>query len=171
MLTPEGLARWAELLARDLQGGVVIVRDGDGSAQEAKAPIENAGAVAPHRISNKATKDTATVKFTPTHDGAYYPKNELIPPWTPGVAGVMLAYVVRDGGNSPYTGTVVGRRGLVCDELEPCSEALPCSDWESPSGTQLVEDVTYTETGGTGRSATSSPTRRTASGTPAWRGT
>jgi hypothetical protein len=107
-----------------------------------------APAVAPHRISNKATKDTATVKFTPTHDGAYYPKNELIPPWTPGVAGVMLAYVVRDGGNSPYTGTVVGRRGLVCDELEPCSEALPCSDWESPSGTQLVEDVTYTETGG-----------------------
>lgn len=107
-----------------------------------------APAVAPHRISNKATKDTATVAFTPTHDGAYYPKAELVPPWTPGVAAVMLAYMVREGGISPYTGTLLGRKGLVCSELEPCSDSLPCTDWTSPSGTQLTEPVTYAETGG-----------------------
>lgn len=41
MFTPEGIARWAELLAEDLRGGVMIVRDGDGDAQEATAPIES----------------------------------------------------------------------------------------------------------------------------------
>lgn len=105
-------------------------------------------AVAPHRISNKASKDSAGFVFTPTHDGAYYPKAELIPPWTPGVAAAIIAIIIRDGGTTPYTGTLVGRKGLVCSELEPCSEALPCSDFSSPSGTQLSEDVTYAETGG-----------------------
>lgn len=104
---------------------------------------------APHRISNKASKDTATFVFTPTHDGAYYPQAELIPPWTPGVAAAIIAIIIRDGGTTPYTGTLVGRKGLVCNELEPCSDAsLPCSDMASPSGTQLSEDVTYAETGG-----------------------
>jgi hypothetical protein len=104
---------------------------------------------APHKISNKATKDTATLRFTPTHDGVYLAKPELVPPWTPGVAAVMLAYMVREGGSTPYTGTVVGRKGLVCSESEPCSDStLACTDWTSPSGTQLTEGITYGETGG-----------------------
>jgi hypothetical protein len=103
---------------------------------------------APHKISNKATKDTATVKFTPTHNGVYFAAPELVTPWTPGVASKMLAYMVREGGASVYTGTLVGRKGLVCSESEPCSSTLACTDWESPSGTQLTEDITYSETGG-----------------------
>jgi hypothetical protein len=103
---------------------------------------------APHKISNKATKDTATAKFTPTHDGVYVAAPELVTPWTPGVAAKILAYMVREGGSSAYTGTLVGRKGLVCSESEPCSDTtLACTDWDSPSGTQLTEDVTYTETG------------------------
>lgn len=112
---------------------------------------DRAPTVAPHTISNKATKDTATALFTPTHDGTYLPKPELVPPWTPGVAGIMLAYMVREGGSTPYTGTIVGRKGLVCSESEPCSDTtapLLCTDWTSPSGTQLSEAVTYAETGG-----------------------
>jgi hypothetical protein len=44
MWTPEGLARAIELLAEDLRGGYVIVRDGDNEpdeAQQAKAAIES----------------------------------------------------------------------------------------------------------------------------------
>lgn len=106
-----------------------------------------APAAAPYRISNKGGKDHADFAFTPTHDGAYVPCPELIPPWTPGVPAPILAVKAMEGGASPYTGTVVGRFGLVCSDLEPCSDSLPCSDWESPSGVQLTEDVTYAETG------------------------
>lgn len=106
-----------------------------------------APSVAPHRISNKATKDTALIAFTPTHDGQYVPCDQLIPPWTPGVPGAIIAVKVMEGGADPYTGTEVGRLGLVASDSEPCSDSLPCSDWESPSGTQLAEDVTYPETG------------------------
>jgi hypothetical protein len=82
MLTPEGLARWAELLARDLQGGVVIVRDGDGSAQEAKAPIENAGAEA-GAVTVLATfpEDAANfewkVRYITTADGVIVDREAL----------------------------------------------------------------------------------------------
>jgi hypothetical protein len=103
---------------------------------------------APHKISNKTGKSTATFLFTPVHDGVYVAAPELVTPWTPGVASTILAYMAREGGSSAYTGTIVGRKGLVCSESEPCSDStLACTDWESPSGTQLTEDVTYTETG------------------------
>lgn len=106
--------------------------------------------VAPHRISNKATKDTASVTFTPTHDGVLYPSDVLIPgdDLILGAAQKILAVRVTDGGGiSPYTGTLVGRKGLLATDQIACSESLACTDWESPSGTQLSEDVTYAETG------------------------
>lgn len=108
-----------------------------------------APAVAPHRISNKTGKTTATLAITPTHDGVYLVGPELVPPWTPGAAAAIIALIIRLGGTTPYTGTLVGRKGLVCNELEPCSDAsLACSDFSSASGVAIAEDVTYTETGG-----------------------
>jgi hypothetical protein len=104
-------------------------------------------AAAPYRISDKPGKDHADFAFTPTHDGHYVPCAQLIPPFTPGVPAPILAVKVMEGGVDPYTGTEVGRLGLVCSDSEPCSDSLPCSGWESPSGTQLAEDVTYPETG------------------------
>jgi hypothetical protein len=108
-----------------------------------------APSTAPHRISAKPSKDTATFTFTPVHDGQAIPSESLIPPFTPGQPRPTIAVMIRDGGATPYSGTLVGRKGLVCSESEPCSESLACSDWESPSGTQLSEDVTYAEEGAT----------------------
>lgn len=88
-----------------------------------------AATTAPHKISNKTGKSTATVRFTPS-------------------GGAINAYMVRLGHITPYTGTLLGRQGLVCDEREPCSASLACSDYSSPSGTQIAEDITYAETGG-----------------------
>lgn len=102
-------------------------------------------ATAPHRISNKAGKDTATLAVTPTHDGVHYPGPTLIPPYTPGAHEPIIAVRICDGGTDPYSGKLVGRKGLVCSESEPCSEALACTDWESASGAAIAEDVTYAE--------------------------
>jgi hypothetical protein len=90
---------------------------------------------APHRISNKATKDTATLKFTPTQSGG----------------GAVKAYMVREGGATPYTGTLLGRRGLVCSDSETCSDTDPnkrCTEATTASGAQITETITYAETGG-----------------------
>lgn len=100
---------------------------------------------APFVISAQPGKNHADFTFTPTHDGQHLPGPQLVPPFTPGGAEPIIAVRICDGGTSPYTGKLVGRKGLVCSESEPCSEQLACSDWQSPSGTQLTEDVTYPE--------------------------
>jgi hypothetical protein len=90
---------------------------------------------APHKISNKATKDTATLKFTPTQSGG----------------GAVKAYMVREGGATPYTGTLLGRKGLVCSDSETCSDTDPnkrCTEATTASGAQITEPITYSETGG-----------------------
>lgn len=77
---------------------------------------------APHRISDKATKNVATVKFTPT-------------------GGTIRAWRITVGGNRK-TGRLAGKRGLVTglDVCGPQSFSLAL-----PSGTQITEDVTFTE--------------------------
>lgn len=117
------------------------------TATIAVTTADAAPAAAPHRISNKAGKDSAALSITPTHDGVYMPGDTLIPPFTPGSAAPIIALRIMEGGTTPYTGTLVGRKGLVCDELEPCSESLACSDFSSASGAAITEDVTYAETG------------------------
>lgn len=124
---------------------------------------------APNRISAKAGKNTATVKFTPTHDGNFIPKNELIPQgdalrpserlnpseslvpydgWYPGRQQPTIAVRIEEGGAAVGTGRLMDRFGLVCsDAFEVCSDSLPCSDFSSPSGTQLQKVLTYAETG------------------------
>lgn len=89
---------------------------------------------APHKISNKATKDTATLKFTPVQSGG----------------GAVKAYMVREGHITPYTGTLLGRRGLVCSDSETCSDTdadKRCTEATTPSGAQITETITYAETG------------------------
>lgn len=107
-----------------------------------------APAAAPHRISARPTKDTATFTFTPTHDGVLYPSDFLFPgDWYPGEVQDIIAVSIREGGISAYSGTEVGRKGLLCSPNRVCSPSLKCSSWRSPSGTQLAEDVKYAETG------------------------
>lgn len=129
-----------------------------------------APAVAPHRISGQATKDVATLTITPEASEGLLPSDDLLPeePYLPisdtfylndstyfsegllpdadetQIAGVRI----NVGGVSPYTGTLVGRKGLPCSDSLPCSGALPCSDWESTAGTPIAEDVTHAELGG-----------------------
>lgn len=91
-----------------------------------------APAVAPHKISNKTGKSTATLVITPTSS----------------VGRAINAIRVRLGGSTAYTGTLVGGKGLVSSDSEPCAEALACTDWSSASGAAIAEDVTYAETGG-----------------------
>jgi hypothetical protein len=63
MWTPEGLARAIELLAADLEGGVVIVRDGDGEdAQQARTSIESV-AVDGATVTVQATFPEAEANF------------------------------------------------------------------------------------------------------------
>lgn len=106
---------------------------------------------APFRISAKATKSTATVKFTPTHDGLLFPSTALAPEEQEaiipeGPPRKILGYRLRLGGASYATGVDLGHRGEVCGE-EVCSEARVCSEWDSPSGVQLTEVIDYAETG------------------------
>jgi hypothetical protein len=87
--------------------------------------------VAPHRISNKSGKDTATIKFTVINTR-------------------ISAYMIRMGGSTAYTGTLLARKGFVCSESEPCSDTDPdkvCTDLNISSGTQVTETITYAKTG------------------------
>lgn len=104
-----------------------------------------APAVAPHRISSKAGKSTASVSFTPTHDGVLYPSDALLPEddLYPGAAAPIVAYIVRVGGTTPDTGRPAGGKSGVCSALFACSQQ-PCG-WSSPSGAAIAEDVTFVE--------------------------
>lgn len=132
-------------------------------------------ATAPHRISDEPTKDVLDLAFTPGDlptlpSESLLPSEALVPSngyglWpsealtpsetlTPSnmrgtVAPDVVAVRINVGGIDPYTGTLVGRYGLVCSERLACSESLPCSDWQVPAGTTLSEDVTFAELAGT----------------------
>lgn len=93
---------------------------------------DSAPAAAPHRISGVPTKTDAAILFTPTSE----------------VAATVLGVRITIGGATPYTGKLVGRKGLPCSDQLACGESLGCSDWESPTGVQLSEDVTYAELAG-----------------------
>lgn len=130
-------------------------------------------AVAPHRISPQAGKDTVTVKFTPTHDGhlvpgpTVYPSDGSVYPAStdaalgpfpddfypdegaliPEVTQDIIAYVIREGGVDQTTGKAMEFAGSVCSAALPCSARRPCSEWgyRAQSGTQVTKALTYAE--------------------------
>lgn len=83
---------------------------------------------APNKISKKATKNSLTFKFTPTAGGA------------------ILAWRARLAPTNRNTGTLLGKRGMVCGSGDRCGEATAFSV-SIPSGTQITEDATTTEIG------------------------
>lgn len=85
----------------------------------------------PNKISNKATKTTATFKFTPT------------------ATSPILAWRARIKPTNRNTGALAGRRGMVCGTGDRCGtpEAMSLS---SASAKQITETATYTEAGGLG---------------------
>lgn len=113
---------------------------------------------APHRISNKPTKSTATVAFTPIDEGLLPTADtgtdaDLLPDDVDLLPDAeadqpILAYRFTTNSVGPYLGTEVSHRGRVATDQMACSESLVCEDFESASGTQLTEQVTYAETGG-----------------------
>lgn len=89
------------------------------------APDAVAG-TAPHKISNKATKDSLSLKFTPTS------------------SGTIRKWVVREAPSNHNTGTVLGKRGMVCGTGDTCGNAGSVA-LAHPSGTQVTEGITYSE--------------------------
>lgn len=81
--------------------------------------------VAPHRLSAKAGKNQATVKFTPT-----------------AAAGPIRAWRLTVGGNRK-TGRLAGNLGAVCG-LDRCGApgVMPLA---AASGVQRTEVITFTE--------------------------
>jgi hypothetical protein len=77
---------------------------------------------APHRISNRPSRDTAAVRFTV------------------GGSGSVRAWLARIGGVGLTTGKRVGGQGVICG-VTRCGEAAPLA---RPLG-QIAEDVTYAE--------------------------
>jgi hypothetical protein len=110
---------------------------------------DKAPTVAPHKISNKTGKSTATFLFTPVHNGVYVAAPELVTPWTPGVASEdPRVHGARGWQQRVHRHHRWSQGARVQRESEPCSDStLACTDWDSPSGTQLTGDVTYAETG------------------------
>jgi hypothetical protein len=112
-----------------------------------------APAAAPYRISGVAGFSTATLLFTPTHDGTIYPMDTLaldegVTPLYPAPnVRKIIAYRVRMGGTDFKSGVDLGRKGEPCGQ-EPCSAARKCTSWNSDSGVQLTEVIDYAETGG-----------------------
>lgn len=130
---------------------------------------------APHRISNVAGYQTATVQFTATHDGnmtpgpTTYPSDGSIFPASsdaaagpfpddpafipddgalvPGVAQDIIGYIVREGGSDPASGRPIAFAGSVCSAALPCSSRRKCSEWgyRVPSGTQVTLPITYAD--------------------------
>lgn len=86
---------------------------------------------APHKISNKATKNSLTVKFTPT------------------AVGTIRAWRIRLTPTNRNTGRLLGKLGMVCGSGDRCGENSARS-LSMASGTQVTENVTYAEvtTGG-----------------------
>jgi hypothetical protein len=81
---------------------------------------------APHKISDKAGKNSASVKFTVT------------------AAGPIRAWRMRLAPTNRNTGVLLGKRGMVCGSGDRCGEATARS-LVMESGTQVTEDVTYPE--------------------------
>lgn len=124
---------------------------------------------APHKISAISGKNTATVKFTPTHDGNLVPCAELTPSAGlvpsehltpdealmpsdgiyPGLVLPMIGVRIEEGGGAVGAGTLMDYVGAPCsDTLLACSDSRPCTDWSSASGVQLTRILSYAETGG-----------------------
>jgi hypothetical protein len=78
---------------------------------------------APHRISAKATKDSATVRFQVAG------------------SGVVRAWRIRIGGTGLLSGLKAGGEGLICGESR-CGEGKSLA---RPLGTEITEAVTYSE--------------------------
>jgi hypothetical protein len=87
-----------------------------------------AATTAPHKISKKATKETATFKFTIT------------------AASTIRAWRARRSPTNRNTGTLLGRRGMVCGSGDRCGtpEAFTLS---MASSTQSTETTNPTELG------------------------
>jgi hypothetical protein len=107
---------------------------------------------APFKISAVPTKNQAVVAFTPTHDGNSFPGSGDLPGSgnLPGEAKVILAYRVLLGGSNFETGTNLGFRGVICGDFHKVESngSVRCSNFNSPSGVQLTENIDYPETGG-----------------------
>lgn len=80
----------------------------------------------PNKISKIATKNSLTFKFTTT------------------ATSVIRAWRARIAPTNRNTGTLVGRRGMVCGSGDRCGTAVSFA-LSMPSGTQVTEDATYTE--------------------------
>jgi hypothetical protein len=82
---------------------------------------------APHKISQKATKNRATVVFTPHASLTVY------------------SYVICVGGSDAGTGEMVGRKGAIpAATLKPSADVIP-SSWSQAATTQISEYVDYAE--------------------------
>lgn len=131
-----------------------------------------APAVAPHKISALAGQDTATVKFTATHDGQLVPTEDLLPSdgaifpdegyypdegiypdlgaVVPGVPRDTIGWTIREGGSDPTSGKVIAQ------DLARCSPARVCGTRAALNtrcrgeggvrlapGTQVTQAITY----------------------------
>lgn len=84
--------------------------------------------VAPHKISKVATKDSATFKFTIT------------------CVGSVRAWRARRSPTNRNTGTLLGKRGMVCGSGDRCGHPLSMS-LVAASGTQFTETTDPVELG------------------------
>ena len=103
----------------------------------------------PHKISNQTGKQTATVRFTPNYSGTLYPQDELFPDANllPGEPNIR-AYRFRDGGSDHTTGTLVSEKGKICGTDVLCGTGQLVDTYTAPDDVQILEDITYAETGG-----------------------
>jgi hypothetical protein len=127
---------------------------------------------APHRISDKAGWTTLTVAFTPTHDGALVPSDDLLPSdgsafpgevWPddgtypdqgavlPGVARDVIGWEVRLGGSDAASGRLVERAGTrvspsrLAGTRTRIGPAVSTPGVRSASGTQITATFDYVD--------------------------
>lgn len=89
---------------------------------------------APHKISNKASKNSLTFKFTAN------------------AAGPIRAWRARLAPTNRNTGVLLGKRGMVCGSGDRCGEPTAQS-LVMASGTQVSEVATYAEATASGAKA------------------
>lgn len=118
-------------------------------ALDSVTTTDAAPTTAPHRISAISGEDSASVKFTPSHNGTLYPGPYLLPDplLLPGGAQRFRAWRLRMGGIDRNTGLLLDKAGRICGE--PCG-ADPCSDYSVASATQITDAIDYAETGAPG---------------------
>jgi hypothetical protein len=107
---------------------------------------------APNKISAQSSKDTATVVFTPSEAGdghlypsdALYPRDDLFPDQAP---PTIDAWVMRIGGSSASTGTLLEHAGHKCGTFK-CGQVKCDSVIAAPLASTISKAVKYADFAG-----------------------